>query len=64
MGGWQDGMLYKVHERKLGDTEKTGRINGTALTMRPEFGILNMLGGRVAVFFAALAAGRSSPTKW
>ena len=56
-------MLYKVHEQKLGDTEKTGRINGTALTMRLEFGILNMLGGHVAVFFAVHVAGRSSPTK-
>ena len=56
-------MLYKVHERKLGDTEKTGRIHGSLLTIRVEFGIINMLGGRVAVFFAALTARRTTPTK-
>ena len=56
-------MLYKLHYQKLGDTEKTGRINGISLTMQVKFGMINMLGGRVAVFFAALAAGRTTPTK-
>ena len=56
-------MLYKLHHRKLGNTEKTVRINGVALTRQKKFAILNMLGGRVAVFFAALAAGRTPPTK-
>ena len=53
MGEWQDGMLYKLHHQKLGNTEKTVRINGAALTRQKKFAILNMLGGHVAVFFAA-----------
>ena len=50
-------MLYKMHERKLGDTEKTGRINGISLTIQVKFGMINMLGGHVAVFFAARKQG-------
>ena len=64
MGEWQDGMLYKLHYQKLVDTEKTGRIHGSLLTIRVEFGMINMLGGHVAIFFAALSARRTTPTKW
>jgi hypothetical protein len=50
-------MLYKLHHQKLGNTEKTVRNNGVWLTRQRKFGILNTLGGLLAVFFAARKQG-------
>ena len=49
----QDGKLYKMHEQKLDNTEKIERINEGELTRQLGFGTINMLGGFLAVFFAA-----------
>jgi hypothetical protein len=46
----QDGKLYKMHDQKLDNTEKIERINECELTRQLGFGIINMLGGFLAVF--------------
>ena len=60
----QDGNLYKLHDQKLDNPEKSRRFHGNELTKTGGFGILNMLGGLSGRLFCCREISQQNDNPW